>query len=337
MILVTGGAGFIGSSVCEHLLALGEEPLAFDNFSRRGSAIAARRLKCKVIRGDVRDARAVDQAAKDCEAILHFAAMTSIPESFEKPDEYFAVNAAGTLNVLEAARQHGCRVLLGSSSRVFSTKLNEYCYETESSYRLDGQWEGGFDESVHPTTDPQYRRTPYGASKLAAELYALEYAHAYDLSVIVDRLSCVYGPWQLGTELQGWVAWLCAAKRTGRTFTVFGNGKQVRDLLYIDDLRLAIEKQLAAVTEPGAHLFHVGGGTKNARSLISVAEIVEDVAGKSVPPMSIRYSEWRQADRRAYVSDVSKLSRLDWQPTTSVECGMERVWRWLAVHGPFWL
>jgi CDP-paratose 2-epimerase len=336
-ILVTGGAGFIGSHVAEAFARDGHEVVVYDNLSRArmlGKSVGDPEHNWKYlgslgnvtrIRGDVRDFAALAEAARGTDIIVHAAAQVAVTTSLENPREDFEVNALGTFNVLEAARREDAALLFLSTNKVYGENVNSIpVRELETRYEFaDPRYERGIPEEF-PVDHTGH--TPYGSSKLAADIYVQDYRHTYGLRTGVFRMSCIYGTRQFGVEDQGWVAWFAIAAVTGKTITIYGNGKQVRDVLFVDDLVDAVRR----FTESNASgVYNIGGGPGNTLSLLELLSILEDMGLRP----SYRFSDWRPADQRVYVSDVRRAEReLGWRPRIGPREGVGRLVDWVRSN-----
>lgn len=341
-ILITGAGGFIGLNAASFFGRNGRNVIALDNLSRLKHLKASSpdrpfranwdRLRdhpnVERIEGDVLNADLLAEIAKDVDAILHTAGQTAVTASLEDPRNDFETNTAGTVNVLEAARQSETSpaVLFCSTNKVYGHRMNQFDFtEDDSRYRYrdpdrrDGVTEEfGVDHAEH---------TPYGCSKLAADLYVQEYGRSFGLRTGVFRLSCVYGPHQLGLEDQGWLAWFTLATLLETPITLYGNGKQVRDVLYVDDLVELFEAFLEG-SESG--VWNVGGGPGNTVSLLEVLDLLEEITGLR---SELQFDDWRPADQTIYVSSLKKVQRdLGWTPSTNVREGMNRLVAWMSDH-----
>ncbi len=297
-ILITGGAGFIGSNLAERLLAEPDtKARIFDNLSRAGvghnvkwlhSLPGSKRLE--FVKGDVRDAKSVVQAALDVSEIYHLAAQVAVTTSLENPRNDFEVNAVGTFNVLEAARLSKKKpfVLFTSTNKVYGS-LTRVAVEVEGThYRAQMREFRGVDE-----TESLDFHSPYGCSKGAADQYVRDYARIYDLPTVVFRMSCIAGPRQFGNEDQGWVAHFLYSVLADKPITVYGNGYQVRDVLHVHDLIDAMIAVRNNINRAGGQVFNLGGGLERA---ISVIEMLKGIENKTKRPLHLRYSEVRPGD-----------------------------------------
>jgi CDP-paratose 2-epimerase len=329
--LITGAVGFIGTNLSHRLLASGAPVLLLDNLSRPGveSNLAwlremhGERVEMEV--ADVRDAAVVRQAVARASRVFHFAAQTAVTTSLENPLHDFEVNARGTLNLLEAMR-----ALENPPPLVFTSTNKVYG-------RLDDLELSARDSRYEPS-DPALRtrgiaetrptdfHSPYGCSKGAADQYVLDYARTFGLPAIVFRMSCIYGPHQLGTEDQGWVAHFMVRALSGEPIVIYGDGLQVRDLLYIEDLVDALLLAQEAMPALRGQVFNIGGGYGNTVSLLELIALFSELHVQC----NTRFEEWRPGDQRYYVSDTSRFAAATgWAPRVGVRAGIVQLHRWL--------
>lgn len=324
--LVTGGIGFIGSNLSNRLLSEGHEVIAFDNIRRAGVRqnldwLRARGgTRFRFVEADVRDFAAVRRAMEGASAVFHLAAQVAVTTSLADPREDFEINAGGTLNVLEAARQIEPLpiVLYTSTNKVYGDLDHVRIAEKETRYVFEDLAEG-VSESC-----PLDFHSPYGCSKGAADQYVRDYHRIYGLPTIVLRMSCIYGPRQFGNEDQGWVAHFALMAMRGGQLTIYGDGKQVRDLLYVEDL---IDLMLSAVqhsNRTAGQVYNVGGGPSNTLSVwMEFRKLLINIAGR-VPP--VNFDQSRLGDQKVYVSDIRKAyEHLGWAPKVGVEEGLRRL------------
>jgi CDP-paratose 2-epimerase len=332
-IVITGGAGFIGSNLADALLSDGEVVRVLDNLSRGGVQQNLAWLRerhgerLQVSIADVRDTAALDQALADASAVYHFAAQTAVTTSLVEPIEDFEVNARGTLNVLEAVRKAGrfAPIILSSTNKVYGGLSDLRLVE------IDGRHVPG-DELIRTRGINEDRKldfcTPYGCSKGVADQYVLDYARSYDLPTAVLRMSCIYGPRQFGTEDQGWVAHFLIRALKGEAITIYGDGKQVRDVLHVRDAVAAYRGVLAHIGKVHGRAFNLGGGPRNAVSLNMVLREIEQIVGN---PLSVSRDEWREGDQLYFVAETSRLeAELDWHAKTGWRDGLRDLADWLA-------
>jgi CDP-paratose 2-epimerase len=333
--LITGGAGFIGSNLAASLLADGEEVIILDNLSRPGVDENLNWLKeefgSKVhpFLADIRDLPAIEPAFADASSVFHLAAQTAVTTSLDQPLDDFEVNARGTLNVLEAIRRAGggAPVIFASTNKVYGSLEDLEMIELEDRYIPADQIirNHGINEAR-----PLDLCTPYGCSKGAADQYVLDYAKSYGIASAVLRMSCIYGPRQFGTEDQGWVAHFLIQALKGEPITVYGNGKQVRDVLHINDAVSAYRLVRAQIGQVRGEAFNLGGGAGNAVSLHAVLQQISLLHG-SKPNFS--FDNWRQGDQPYFVADTRKLSEhLGWRAKIGWKDGLADLASWLRHH-----
>jgi CDP-paratose 2-epimerase len=333
--LITGGCGFLGTNIASELLRKGEETLIFDNLSRLGSTQNLAWLQSQgavtFIHGDIRNTNDVTRTIKanQPEVVFHLAGQVAMITSIADPRLDFEVNAGGSFNLLNAVRQHSpaSTIIYSSTNKVYGD-LEQFRYEeTATRYRcLDKP--DGFDESVNLDF-----HSPYGASKGSADQYMLDFARIYGLKTIVFRHSSMYGGRQFATYDQGWLGWFAAqaiAIKNGalqEPFTISGNGKQVRDLLYASDT-VALYVQAAAHSEAlKGQAFNIGGGPDNSSSLLELFAFLE---AELAIQMTFRQTPARQSDQRVFVADNSKIERfIGWKPQVSKQAGIRNMLEWL--------
>ncbi len=329
--LITGGAGFIGSNYVNRLLQRGETVTIFDNLSRAGAVRNIRWLKevygekgVDLVLGDVREPEQVARAAKQADVIVHLAAQVAVTTSVTHPREDFEINAMGTFNTLEAARLSGRKPLFlyASTNKVYGGMDDVAILEEPTRYRY-----ADFPEGISEA-QPLDFHSPYGCSKGAGDQYVRDYARIYDLPTVVFRQSCIYGPRQFGIEDQGWVAWFVIAALTGKKISIYGDGKQVRDILFVDDLLNAYEAAIANPSVSSGQVYNIGGGAENILSVWAEFQpILEKLLGK---PLEVSWGGWRPGDQKVYVSDIRKANRdLKWSPKVGVEEGIGELFRWV--------
>jgi CDP-paratose 2-epimerase len=332
-ILITGGAGFLGTNIADRFASLGEEVLIFDNLSRahvrENLAWLQSRHPGKVssLIGDVRDAAAVTQAVRGARAVIHLAAQVAVTTSLADPVSDFEINARGTLNVLEAVRRAApeAPLLFASTNKVYGMLHGDEAFVRQGSRYMprDPALAGGFGEDT-----PLQLYSPYGCSKGCADQYVLDYSRVFGLRTAVLRMSCLYGPHQYGSEDQGWVAHFLIRARKREPILIYGDGYQVRDVLYVDDVVEAYRQCLAQMDKVNGHAFNLGGGPGNVLSLNELLAQIERMDGKR-PQVSLH--DWRPGDQLWYVSDTSAFSRVTgWRAGVSVDQGLGRLHGWVA-------
>jgi len=332
-ILITGGAGFIGTNTAMRFLSQGWSVVLLDNCSRKGAEFNLADLRAvgpfELIRADVRRPEAVTAALRahgDADIVLHLAGQVAVTTSVQDPRSDFEDNALGTFNVLEALRTAGFPGLMiySSTNKVYGSMGSAGVVEGPSRYSYRGFPEGIGEEQ------PLDFHSPYGCSKGAADQYVRDYARIYGLKTVVFRQSCIYGPHQYGVEDQGWLAWFTIAAATGRPLTVYGNGKQVRDVLYVDDLAEAYRKAFECRDRCAGAVFNVGGGPRNTLSLLELIERLNAALGIRI---TVRFEDWRPGDQPVFIADIRRMQeRLGWAPRTSVGDGLGRVLAWVQAH-----
>lgn len=332
--LITGGAGFIGSNYVARCLGRGEKVVIFDNLSRKGAELNIewlsdrfKRESFELIRGDVRDADAIKAAVKGADRVLHLAGQVAVTTSVVDPRTDFEINAGGTFNTLEAARASGNNpvFIYASTNKVYGGMEEVETVELEN--RLDYQdLPNGVAED-----QPLDFHSPYGCSKGSGDQYVRDYYRIYGLPTVVLRQSCIYGTRQFGIEDQGWLAWFIIAAVTGRPITIYGNGKQVRDVLFIDDLLDAYDAVFQQPEVSKGQVFNIGGGRENS---ISVWKEFQPILERLLEePIKTRHKEWRPGDQPVFISDIRKAKHLlNWEPKISVEQGIRRLFDWVKEN-----
>jgi CDP-paratose 2-epimerase len=332
-VLITGGCGFIGCNLANTLAARGRSVVVLDSFARAGAQenrdwlIAQHGNRIEIETGDVRDADRVDALVARAGAVLHLAGQVAVTTSLENPKEDFAVNAGGTLNVLEAARRHNPRapVLFASTNKVYGRLLSG-----SEVQRHDGRYEPRDRRLVGGVTEhtPLDFYSPYGCSKGAADQYVLDYARVFGLRTAVLRMSCIYGARQFGTEDQGWVAHFVKQAITGQPITIYGDGCQVRDILCVDDAAEAWLGALAKIDSISGRVFNLGGGPDNA---LSLRELLDRIAHAIGERPHVSFDAWRPGDQPWYVSDTTAIREaIGWAPLIGVTEGLTALQRWLT-------
>jgi CDP-paratose 2-epimerase len=337
-LLVTGGAGFIGSHVAEFYAQEGSDVTVFDNLSRaqllgkdNGNATynwsyLKKHHNVKLVNGDINNPTKLEKACKNVEAIIHTAAQTAVTMSLTNPQTDFSTNALGTFNVLEAARksENNPAVIYCSTNKVYGDNVNKISVaEKRTRYEYANEFKDGV-----PETFPidLCEHTPYGCSKLAGDLYVQDYSRVYGLKTAVFRMSCIYGTRQFGVEDQGWVAWFTIATITGKPITIYGDGKQVRDVLYVGDLVKAYDAFLQKRNELSGEVFNLGGGPENTLSLLELLDMLETLTSRR---SKVTFSDWRPSDQKVYISNISKAKeKLGWTPKNSPKTGVGKLVKW---------
>lgn len=331
-VLITGGAGFIGINLAHRLLSGGNSVIIYDNLSRPGVERNLRWLRTQhkenlnVVVADIRDEKALAGAVRQSGQVFHFAAQVAVTSSLGDPVTDFEVNARGTLNVLEALRKLGRPVplLFTSTNKVYGNLQDLTIAPSETRYIVPAY------SQLCDGVDEQRRlefHSPYGCSKGAAEQYVLDYARTYEMPAVVFRMSCIYGPHQCGSEDQGWVAHFILSALQEQPITIFGDGKQVRDALFVDDLIDAMIFAQANMEAVRGRAFNIGGGPGNTVSLLELIAMLATLLG-GMP--KVVFANWRAADQRYYVSDCRRFTAATgWKPRVGVREGVRRLHRWL--------
>ena len=332
-LLITGGAGFIGCNSADYFLQQGHDVVVFDNLSRKGGPANLEWLQARhgerlhFILGDIREYDALAAAMGGVEAVLHLASQVAVTTSVQNPREDFEINALGTFNVLEAVRQvcPDAAVLYASTNKVYGGM------EGAKVELQNGRY--GYADYAHgiPETYPLDFHSPYGCSKGAGDQYMLDYARIYGLKTLVFRQSCIYGERQFGIEDQGWVAHFVIATIMNRSITIYGDGKQVRDLLHVQDLVRAYELGMQNIDTLRGQMFNIGGGPAHTLSIwTEFGPLLASLAGHEV---AVTRSAWRPGDQRVFVADIRKAaSQLGWQPTISPRQGIADLYQWVSAN-----
>lgn len=330
-VLVTGGAGFIGSNLVCRLLADRCHVVVLDNLSRAGVALNAAWLeeqasdRLTLMRADVRDHDAVVAAVRGVDTVFHLAAQVAVTTSVADPRSDFEINALGAFNVLDAARRQTEPpvVVFTSTNKVYGGMEELPVRETARRYELPTAPHGISENR------PLDFHSPYGCSKGAADQYTIDFSRIYGLRTVVFRMSCIYGPRQFGTEDQGWVAHFGLRALAGQPITIFGDGKQVRDVLYVGDLIEALMAARQRAESVPSQVYNVGGGPANSVSLLELLDLLERRLGR---PVSRQFDAWRPGDQRVYISDIRKIgAETGWSPRVTIEEGVDRLLAWLRA------
>jgi CDP-paratose 2-epimerase len=333
--MVTGGCGFVGGNLVDQLLASGDEVIVVDNLSRCGSRdnllwLQARHTdKWRFVEADVRDAHCMSRLMKDVQPnfVAHLAGQVAMTTSLADPRLDFETNALGTFNVLEAVRLHAphAAVLYSSTNKVYGS-LDQFSFrETATRYEVI-DYPHGFDESLQLDGC-----SPYGCSKLCAEQYCRDYYRMYGIQTVVLRHSSMYGGRQFATYDQGWIGWFCqkaveAERGVGESFSISGDGKQVRDVLHADDLVRVYVRVAERMHAVAGSIYNIGGGISNSLSLLELFHLLEQLTGAY---LSFERRPWRLADQKVFVADNRRaLVDLEWQPRVDKHTGLQRMLQW---------
>ena len=334
-ILITGGAGFIGTNLAARLLGAGRCVRIFDSLARAGvennlawlQANYPDRLEVAI--GDVRDAAALRAAVADASHVFHFAAQVAVTSSLADPLADFDVNLRGTLNLLEAVRRAPRRpgLVFTSTNKVYGALEDVELEVAEQRYRpADSRLRASGVSEARPLSF----HSPYGCSKGGADQYVLDYARSFGVPAVVLRMSCIYGPHQFGTEDQGWVAHFLIRALERLPITLYGDGRQVRDILHVDDLvdaLLACQDRSAAL---GGHAFNIGGGPANTVSLLELIDRIARLIGRTP---GTTHAPWRVGDQRWFVADTHAFTTVTgWHPRVSVADGVAQLHDWLRAQ-----
>lgn len=331
-VLITGGAGFIGCNAARYFGQRNWQVTVLDNLSRTGTESNLEWLRDETefefAKVDVRDSAAVNRVVEETrpDAIIHLAAQVAVTTSVTDPRMDFDVNALGTFNMLDAVRRFrpDTVFLFASTNKVYGKIAgaqsalhgNRYAYSNRPH---------GIAES-----EPLDFLSPYGCSKGAADQYVLDFARIYGIPAASFRQSCIYGPRQFGVEDQGWVAWFAIATLLQKNITIYGDGKQVRDVLHVEDLVRAYEAAIRSPDEIRGQAFNVGGGPAQTLSLLELIDMLERHYGRKIP---LKFDKWRPGDQEVYVSDIRKLEQtLGWKPSIAAQAGVGKLIEWVEQN-----
>lgn len=330
---ITGGAGFIGSNLAHALIKQEHEVVIFDNLSRKGTEQNLNWLrkqgKLTFARGDLRDRDQVKAALKKAgkvDTIFHLAAQVAVTTSVENPREDFEINALGTFNLLEAVRELKTDPILifASTNKVYGGMEDIATIEKGGKYQYKDVPGGIAEDRLLDF------HSPYGCSKGAADQYVRDYSRIYGLRSVVFRQSCIYGYRQFGVEDQGWVAWFCIAAALDKPITIYGDGKQVRDVLFVEDLVEAYVLAERRIHKTAGRVYNIGGGPDNQMSLLELIDHLETHLDKKIP---FKKADWRPGDQPVFVCDVTKARReFGWKPKTTAEDGVEKLIDWVVAN-----
>ncbi len=337
--IITGGAGFIGSNASSRYLKRGHQVVVVDSLARDGVGenlewLRSHGAALEFRQVDIRDGDGINRVFRDhrdADQVLHLAAQVAVTTSVKEPREDFEINALGTFNVLEAMRQSNMRapIIYSSTNKVYGEMTSVGVTERN----------GRYDYQALPTGVSEEHNldfhSPYGCSKGSADQYVIDYHRIYGLNSIVFRQSCIYGYRQFGAEDQGWVAWFMIATQLGRPITIYGDGKQVRDILFIDDLLNAYDAAFAAPEKAAGRAFNVGGGVNNVVSLRELLAFIEKRSGGKIRAGS---ADWRPGDQKVFISDIRRANaELGWSPKISVPQGLALLYDWIEKNRELFL
>jgi CDP-paratose 2-epimerase len=343
-ITITGGAGFIGVNTAIEFAEAGYDICVIDNLSRRGAHANIEWLheqlgrlgrRLEVHQTDVRDFKSLKaiMAEKQTDAVIHLAGQVAVTSSVVDPREDFEINALGTFNVLESVRLSGnkTKVLFASTNKVYGGMKGLEIELRESSPPKEGRERYAYKDLPNGIAETGLLdfHSPYGCSKGAADQYVRDYSRIYGIPTVVFRQSCIYGPRQFGIEDQGWMAWFTISAVSDSPVTIYGDGKQVRDVLYITDLtrayRLAVESPAIS-----GHIFNIGGGPKFSLSLLELIDMLEEILGKRIVHS---FAKWRPGDQPVYVSDIGHAAEvLKWEPKVDPKHGVLSLVQWVQAN-----
>lgn len=334
-ILVTGGAGFLGTNITKHFIEKLYDVTVFDNLGRPGGGAErnydflkktfGNNKNFHFIKADVTDFNAVKYACKDMDMIFHLAAQTAMTTSLNNPYEDFSINAQGSFNVVEATRQVSDNAVMvyTSTNKVYGNLADIKLKELETRWDFaDEKFKEGIDETrlVSP-------EGPYGCSKYAGDCYFTDYAHTFGMNTIVLRCSAMYGGQQHATEDQGWIGWFLKKAIDEELATIYGDGKQVRDILFIHDVISAFELSAKNINKTKGQVYNIGGGRNNSLSILELIKLLKNKFGKD---LKYKFGDWRRADQKIYISNTKKAKKdFEWEPRISKEEGIERLFEWI--------
>lgn len=332
--LITGGAGFIGSNLASKLAESGLKVTILDDLSRKGAKknlewlIETYPKNIKFVKIDItKNQKILEREIAQADTVFHFAAQVAVTTSVTEPRRDFEINALGSFNVLEAARKSKNlpTLVYTSTNKVYGGMENIKVKEKATRYEYADYPEGLSEEQ------PLDFHSPYGCSKGTGDQYFRDYARIYGLPTIVFRQSCIYGPHQFGVEDQGWVAWFIIASVMGKPITIYGNGKQVRDILYIDDLVNAYLKALEHIKITKGQIYNIGGGPLFSMSVwTEFKPKLERLMGRKI---KTAYADWRPGDQPVYISNIGKAKKdFKWEPKINPEQGIEKLYRWVIKN-----
>ena len=331
-ILITGGAGFIGSNLADFFLRQGNEVTVFDNLMRNGVEKNVKWLQdthkkgLNIVKQDIRNYDVLKKSCKDIDTIFHTAAQTAVTTSVRNPREDFEINALGTFNVLDAARNSNTNptIIYTSTNKVYGNNVNDISLvEKETRYEFDdNNFKNGVPEKFPTDAD---EHTPYGCSKYAGDIYMRDFHDIFGLNTVTFRMSCIYGLHQYGNEDQGWVAYFTISSVLNKPLMLYGNGKQVRDVLFIDDLVNAFVLANDNINKTKGKAYNIGGGPNNTISLLELLSLLKKFG---LNP-NYSFGDWRPADQKVYISDIRKAMEFGWKPRISPSEGINILFNWI--------
>jgi len=330
--LITGGCGFIGCNFADYLLMRGEEVIVLDSLSRKGASENLKFLEKKhpsieFVQYDIRyDFDRICKVVEHVDVVFHLAAQVAVTTSVANPREDFEINALGTFNILEAVRTSKKKpiIIYSSTNKVYGGMEDIKIEQKKDNYQYKDLPEG-----ISEKRGLDFH-SPYGCSKGCADQYVRDYSRIYGLKTVVMRQSCIYGPRQFGIEDQGWVAWFTIAAMLNRKITIYGDGKQVRDVLFVKDLFEAWDLAVKNIEKCSGQVYNVGGGPKNTSSLLELIEMLEKTFNKKI---KLEYSDWRPGDQPVFISNIEKIKKeISWQPNTNMKDGVTQLAKWVCEN-----
>jgi CDP-paratose 2-epimerase len=332
-ILITGGAGFIGVNAADYYLKRGKNVIVLDDLSRDGSGDNLEWLRSqhgdsfRFVEADIsRDFDKLCPLMEEVDVVIHLAAQVAVTTSVVDPRNDFEVNALGSFNVLEAIRQSKRQpiALYSSTNKVYGGMEDVEITERNGRYEYKDMTSGASEERQLDF------HSPYGCSKGTADQYFIDYARIYGLKTVVFRQSCIYGTRQFGVEDQGWVAWFTIAALLNKDLTIYGDGKQVRDVLFVEDLIRGYDAAIANIDKTSGRVYNMGGGPENQLSLLTLLDILEQELDKKIP---YTFDDWRPGDQKVFVCDISKARReFGWEPQISAKEGVVKLIDWVKEN-----
>lgn len=334
-VIITGGAGFIGCNTAFYFSKHGHDVIIYDNLSRTGSKKNLEWLRgmgksFKVIEGGITSPRSLTALSRflpGADAIIHLAAQVAVTNSVSDPRTDFEINALGTFNLLEAVRKSKshAKVIYSSTNKVYGRMESVKVVEEKTRYSYKNMRHGVSEEQ------PLDFHSPYGCSKGTADQYVHDYMRIYGINTTVMRQSCIYGPHQFGVEDQGWVAWFIIAAVFGKPISIYGNGKQVRDLLYVDDLVRAYDMVIKRKKATRGKIYNIGGGPANSMSVwYEFRPMLEKLLGR---PIHTTFRDWRPGDQPVFITDIRKAYKdFGWKPTVRIGEGIVRLFEWVSSN-----
>ena len=330
-VLITGGAGFVGSNLAKHYMENNADVRILDNLSRKGTEVNLKWLRSlnipfEFIHADVRDFEALSKAVIGVDVIYHLAAQVAVTTSVINPRHDYEVNMTGSFNLLEAVRHldHPPAVFFSSTNKVYG-KMDQ----VEITER-NNRWEYKSLLTGNPETTPLDFYSPYGCSKGGADQYIHDYGRIYGIPTVVFRMSCIYGPRQMGCEDQGWVAFFLIQAALNRSITIYGDGKQIRDVLYVEDLVNAFYQAYQHIDTTRGEVYNIGGGPDRTLSLLETINAIKENFEVKLP---FSFSDWRPGDQKVYVSDIRKAYvDFGWSPKVEPRDGLGRLFDWIQEN-----